>query len=196
MKSNVCKIDKGTLDLEAILNESEKVAVYNQLNEKQTLQLRLLCEEIDGMLPNIIDDFCGDFWIDFEDGVCKINVAIEFNEFTAGKKKELIKVSKNKKNAAVTGVLGKIRSALEDMFLDSEWNKTYEMARLFNCANENCFGMDYSYMWSLQQYKQSIKKEEKEWDELEKSIVTSIADDIIVGVKGRKANIIIVKKFA
>ena len=67
MKSNVCKIDKGTLDLEAILNESEKVAVYNQLNEKQTLQLRLLCEEIDGMLPNIIDDFCGDFWIDFED---------------------------------------------------------------------------------------------------------------------------------
>lgn len=196
MKSNVCKIDKGTLDLEAILNESEKVAVYNQLNEKQTLQLRLLCEEIDGMLPNIIDDFCGDFWIDFEDGVCKINVAIEFNEFTAGKKKELIKVSKNKKNAAVTGVLGKIRSALEDMFLDSEWNKTYEMARLFNCANENCFGMDYSYMWSLQQYKQSVQKEEKEWDELEKSIVTSIADDIIVGVKGRKANIIIVKKFA
>ena len=196
MKSNVCKIDKGTLDLEAILNESEKVAVYNQLNEKQTLQLRLLCEEIDGMLPNIIDDFCGDFWIDFEDGVCKINVAIEFNEFTASKKKELIKVSKNKKNAAVTGVLGKIRSALEDMFLDSEWNKTYEMARLFNCANENCFGMDYSYMWSLQQYKQSVQKEEKEWDELEKSIVTSIADDIIVGVKGRKANIIIVKKFA
>lgn len=196
MKSNVCKIDKGTLDLEAILNESEKVAVYNQLNEKQTLQLRLLCEEIDGMLPNIIDDFCGDFWIDFEDGVCKINVAIEFNEFTAGKKKDLIKISKNKKNAAVTGILGKIRSALEDLFLDSEWNKTYEMARLFNCANENCFGMDYSYMWSLQQYKQSIKKEEKEWDELEKSIVTSIADDIIVGVKGRKANIIIVKKFA
>lgn len=196
MKSNVCKINKGTLDLDAILNESEKVAVYNQLNEKQTLQLRLLCEEIDGLLPNIIDEFCGDFWIDFEDGVCKINVAIEFNDFTAKKKKDLIKISKNQKNASATGILGKIRSALEDMFLDSEWNKTYEMARLFNCANENCFGMDYSYMWSLQQYKQSVKKEEKEWDELEKSIVTSIADDIIVGVKGRCANIIIVKKFA
>ena len=196
MKSNVCKICNGTLDLDAILKESEKVAVYNQLNEKQTLQLRLLCEEVDGMLPNIIDEFCGDFWIDFEDGVCKINVAIEFNDFTAKKKKDLIKISKNQKNASATGILGKIRSALEDMFLDSEWNKTYEMARLFNCANENCFGMDYSYMWSLQQYKQSVKKEEKEWDELEKSIVTSIADDIIVGVKGRCANIIIVKKFA
>ena len=196
MISNICKIENGTSDLAAILKESEKVAVYNELNEKQTMQLRLLCEEIDGLLPNIIDEFCGDFWIDFEDGVCKINVAIEFNDFTAKKKKDLIKISKNQKNASATGILGKIRSALEDMFLDSEWNKTYEMARLFNCANENCFGMDYSYMWSLQQYKQSVKKEEKEWDELEKSIVTSIADDIIVGVKGRCANIIIVKKFA
>ena len=50
MKSNVCKIDKGNKDLELILKESEKVAVYNELNHKQTLQLRLLCEEIDGML--------------------------------------------------------------------------------------------------------------------------------------------------
>lgn len=196
MKSNICKIEKGALDLGVILKESEKVAIYNELNDKQTLQLRLLCEEVDGMLPNVIDEYSGDFWIDFEEGVCKINVAIEFNEFTASKKKELIKIAKNKKNAAVTGILGKIRSVLEDMFLDSEWKKSYEMAYLFNCANESCLGTDYSYMWSLQRYKQVIRKEEKEWDELEKSIIMSIADDVIVGVKGRKANFIIVKKFA
>lgn len=196
MKSNVCKIEKGAFDLSVILKESEKVAVYNELNDKQTLQLRLLCEEFDGMLPNVIDEFSGDFWIEFEDGVCKINVAIEFNEFTASKKKELIQIAKNKKNAAATGILGKIRSALEDMFFDNEWKKPYDMAYLFNCANENCISTDYSYMWSLQQYKQIIKKEEKEWDELEKSIIMSIADDVIVGVKGRKANFIIVKKFA
>ena len=63
MKSNVCKIEKGNKDLDAILKESEKVAVYNELTHKQTLQLRLICEEIDGMLPNIIDDFNGDFWM-------------------------------------------------------------------------------------------------------------------------------------
>ena len=90
MKSNVCKIEKGTRDLSAILKESEKVAVYNELNHKQTLQLRLICEEIDGMLPKIIDDFEGAFWIDFEDGVCKVNVSIKFSEFTPKKKKELI----------------------------------------------------------------------------------------------------------
>ena len=196
MKSNICKIENGTLDLNAILKESEKVAVYNELNNKQTLQLRLLCEEIDGLLPNVIDEFDGDFWIDFENGECKINLSIKFKEFTANKKKELISIAKNKKNAAATGLLGKIRSALEDVFLDYEGNKTNSMAWMYNCVNENCIGIDYSYMWTLQQYKQVINKEEQEWDELEKSIITSIADDVIVGVKGRVASIVIVKKFA
>ena len=56
MKSSVCKIEQGSQDLEAILKESERVAAYMGLTHKQTLQLRLLCEEMDGMLPHIIDD--------------------------------------------------------------------------------------------------------------------------------------------
>ena len=71
MRSNVCKIDQGSKDLAAILKESEKVAKYNGLDHKKTMQLRLLCEEIDGMLPNIIREFEGDFWIEFEEGLCK-----------------------------------------------------------------------------------------------------------------------------
>ena len=196
MKSNICKIEKGSLDLVEILKESEKVAVYNQLNDKQTLQLRLLCEETDGMLPNIIDGFSGDFWIDFDKGECKINLSIEFEEFTASKKAQLIKIAKNKKNNQATGLLGKIRSALEDVFLDSDMKKNYDIAKLFNYANEYSTGKSYDYAWSFKQYKETTKKEEQDWDGLEKSIITSIADDIIVGVKGRKANIIIVKKFA
>ena len=57
MISNVCKIENGTRDLGAILKESKKVAIYNDLTDKQTMQLRLICEELDGMLPNIINDF-------------------------------------------------------------------------------------------------------------------------------------------
>ena len=64
MRSNVCKINNGTKDLDAILKESERVAEYNNLTHKQAMQLRLLCEEVDGMLPNIIDEFEGSLWID------------------------------------------------------------------------------------------------------------------------------------
>ena len=57
--------------------------------------------------------------------------------------------------------------------------------------------MDYEFLWRLEEYKNLVKKEEpaEAWDELEKSVIASVADDVIVGVKGRNANITIVKKF-
>ena len=116
MISDVCKIENGTSDLEKILKESEKVAIYNEFNKKQTMQLRLMCEEIDGMLPNIIDNFKGDFWIEYKDGVCKVNVSINIPELNVDKKEALINFSKNKKNAGAVGIVGKIRSAIENYF--------------------------------------------------------------------------------
>ena len=198
MKSNVCKIENGVNDLQAILKESERVAVFNGLNHKQTLHLRLLCEEMDGMLPKIIDDFDGDFWIEFENGECKINVSIVFAGFTPEKKQELINVAKNKKNAAAVGIVGKIRCAIEEFFLRSGASaQPYDMTTGFYAlSGGNVAGADY-YLWGLTQYKSSVKQEEnaEQWDELEKSIIASLADDVIVGVKGKKANIVIVKRF-
>lgn len=194
MKSNVCKIEKGNNGLEAIFKESEKVAKYNNLTHKQTLQLRLLCEEIDGMLPNIIDDFEGCLWIDFEDGVCKVNVSIQMPKFEVEKKEELINIAKNKRNASAVGVLGKIRSMVENVFLDENVLRGYAISSgSFNVYG----GMDYSSYWSLAQHKEFVKKENNEeaWDELEKSVISSVADDVIVGVQGKNVDIIIVKKF-
>jgi hypothetical protein len=43
-----------------------------------------------------------------------------------------------------------------------------------------------------------VAQEEKTeaWDELEKSVLASVADDVIVGVKGKRASITVIKKFA
>ena len=199
MKSNVCKIENGTKDLEAILSESERVAKYNGLNEKQTLQLRLLCEEIDGMLPNIIDDFEGDLWIDFEDGMCKVNVSIKIPEFNAKKKEELIGIAKDKKNAAAVGIVGKIRDIVEDFFLSEGASESLNSSSaVFGLATGYSEGVNYSHLWTLEQYRSKVGKEEcrEDWDELEKSVIASVADDVIVGIKGKQADIIIVKKFA
>ena len=197
MKSNICKIDHGIKDLEVILQESEKIAVYNGLNQNQTLQLRLLCEEVDGMLPKIIDDFEGDFWIEYDNGVCKLNISIELADFSVQKKKELIEISSDKKNASVKGIIGKIRSTIEDYFLNEGNYEPYDMPISYNIPTENYYGADYFYLWGLEQYKKTINQTENKaaWDELEKSIIASIADDVVVGVKGKKANIIITKKF-
>ena len=199
MRSNVCKIENGTRDLDAILKESQKVAEYNGLTHKQALQLRLLCEEIDGMLPELIEDFSGNFWIEFEDGVCKVNVSVIFAEFTTEKKESLISIARDKKNAAAVGIVGKIRSELENLFLDEENRKLSALSSgSFNVADGYTGDFDYAYFWTLEQYRGGVNKEEQAeaWDELEKSVIASVADDVIVGVKGKQADIIIVKKFA
>ena len=200
MQSHVCTIENGTKDLEAIFTECEKVAEYNGLTQKQALQLRLICEEIDGMLPKITDDFNGKLWIDFEFGVCKVNVSVNIPMLTANQKGELIAISNDKKNASAVGIVGRIRNAIEDYLLNEE--------QYVNCHNgsSNVFmpstgfseGVDYSYLWSLEQYRVSVEKENQPeaWDELEKSIIASVADNVIVGIKGRQADITIVKKFA
>ena len=120
MQSHVCVIEKGSKDLDTILKECEKVAEYNGLTDKQALQLRLLCEEVDGMLPNIIDDFSGKLWIEYDSGVCKVNVSIKIPDLNAGKKKELIEISTGKKNSSAVGIVGKIRNAIEDFLLNEE----------------------------------------------------------------------------
>ena len=198
MKSNVCRIDNGTKDLEAILNESERVAEYNGFTHKQTLQLRLLCEEIDGMLPNIIDEFEGKLWIEYEEGVCKVNVSIKIPEFSIDKKDDLIGIAKNKKNAAAVGIVGRIRNAIEDFFLHEDGTVAFDMPSGAFYTVNGYEGIDYTYLWTLDQYRTTVQQTEhtEDWDELEKSVIASVADDVIVGVKGKQADIIIIKKFA
>ena len=198
MKSNVCRIEKGSKDIAAILKESERVAEYNGLTHKQALQLRLICEEMDGMLPNIIDDFEGDLWIEYDEGVCKVKISIEIPELDLNRKDELISVAKNKKNAAAVGIVGRIRSAIENFFLiEEEVGAMDSMYGTFYLSNGYSEGLDYSYLWSLDNYRSTVVEEETEkWDELEKSVIASVADDVIVGVKGRHADITVVKKFA
>ena len=210
MKSNVYKIGNGDKDVTVILQESEKVAAYVGLNQKQEMQLRLLCEEMNAMLPRLVDDYEGLFWIDFEDSVCKINASITFAEYSSDKKKELIALAKDKKNAAAKGLVGKIRCAIEEFFLSEGAVKSgdattgmYFMPALggdvaagMYSAPWSSTGTDYHYLWELSQYKERAQKEKEEWDELEKSIIVSVADDVIVGVKGKQATITIVKKFS
>ena len=199
MKSNVCRIENGTRDLDAILKESEGFAEKSGLTHKQGLQLRLLCEELDGMLPNIIDDFAGDLWIEGEGDVYKVNVSIRIPEFNTDKKEELIGIAKNKRNAAAVGIVGKIRNAIENFFLDEEiWGAFKVSPGGFGILTGGSEGVNYSYLWSLEQYRENMKQEEQTegWDELEKSVIASVADDVIVGVKGKRADIVIVKKFA
>ena len=130
-------------------------------------------------------------------GTCNLNS--QLMEEDADKKDELIGIAKNKKNAAVVGIVGKIRDAIENMILDEDRMQALALStHSMGAGTGYSEGVDYAYLWKLEEYRNSVKKEEQAeaWDELEKSVIASVADDVIVGVKGKNAEIVIIKKFA
>ena len=198
MKSNICVIKKGGLGLENILTETEKVAEYNSLPKNEALRLRLLTEELVGMLPELIKNFEGCFWLQNNENQYELHVELSVGGLSMEKKAQLISVSASKKNAAASGFMGKIRDIAENMLLFSD-----EPSRSCFLENEYLYGYDaadvhYNYAWSLDNYIEQQRREkgsENEWDQLEKSIVAKLADDVIVGVRGKKVEIIIKKQF-
>lgn len=192
MKSNICKIRKGNPDFRSILNETEKVTVYNGLAGKKALSLRLLAEELVSMLPEIAKNFDGEFWVETDGEQYELHIKMSVDDMDMATRENFIKVSSHNKNAAAVGITGKIRAVFDYMVLGGDEANMVSPAGRYEFAAS----VDFSCCWSLQQYKSNVTEEEPEkWDELEKSIIAKLADDVIVGVKGKNVNIIIRKSF-
>ena len=129
-------------------------------------------------------------------------------------KKSFIDVSSQKKNAAAKGIMGKIRDVVENMMYPEDAALTSDYitsglgvdAMLYsenqndeteNTDAENIVDnimLDNS--WSLNNYKHKQRENKGTWDEIEKSIIANIADDVKVSVKGKDVMIIVSKNFA
>ena len=194
MQSNICKIEKGSQRADDIFRESEKVARYNELNHKQALQLRLLCEELVNMLPSIISRFSGEFCIETQGNDYTLCVNVLVDNMDIETRDRLIKVSKNNRNASAVGITGKIRAVFDYMALGGEDHMMPSASR-YGFSSD----VDFSSVWSLRQYQDGVRADNEqgsaEWDELERSIIVHVADDVLVGVKGNNVKMIIKKKF-
>ena len=61
-----------------------------------------------------------------------------------------------------------------------------------------------SYTWSMDDYRDQLRQRheldqrdsQEEWDELEKSVVAKLADDVKVSIRGRNVEMTIIKNLA
>jgi hypothetical protein len=207
LKSNICKLNKDLTCLTGVLAEVEKVTAYNGLEDKKALRLRLLAEELCGMLPGLVENFSGEFWAENDGNDYELHVELKADDMNIDLRDELISVSKSGKNAAAKGVMGKIRAVAETMLLAaSDPSISVPAGEFYDCYGYNMgFGYidpalavetGYVYSWSLFNYKTAVEdKEEDAYAELERSIVAKLADDIIVGVRGKNVEIVVKKSF-
>ena len=216
MKSTVINISNEIDNIAAILNETQRISAYADLDKKKALRLRLLAEELVGMLKELSGNFEGQFWAEANERnielIANIFVIDEMDNKT---KKRFIDVSSEKKNAAAKGIMGKIRDVVENMMypenalyasnfmsqhcsdgmlLADELNQNGKVCEENTNVDNIIDGIMLS-SWSLNQYKTKQRDKDESWDEIEKSIIANIADEVTVSVKGKKVEIKISKCF-
>ena len=112
MKTDTILVSSRGREMETALKQAEKAAAYKGLGTKSALQLRLLTEEMMGLMRSITGETEGTFWIEDEEGVYQLHLKTE-NRMDEKQKEELIAVSSEGRNEAAKGLMGKIRAFFE-----------------------------------------------------------------------------------
>ena len=194
----VTGLDEG---LPEALQTAEDFAEMCSLTRKQMLHLRMLTEELLGMLRAIAGDVQAVYWIialkkDFElHLLADVNMTKELRE-------QLLSVSSSGRNDAALGFMSRLRdmifarmlpSSADDgnpaFFGDGGWISPAEPAGGFSEWSMN------RYVAGLENSQPGDNTEDAVLDDIEKSIVARLADDVKVSVKGYTAEIIIYKSF-
>lgn len=203
MRSDTVHVTNQGDGMSAALAQAEATARFRGLSDKPALHLRLLAEEMLGMLRAITDSTEADFWIDAEGDEYKLHLMAE-TVMTSKKREKLLSASTSGRNAAAKGVMGK----LKDLFAtaiesandpDSGYYAGGWFVPSYGAASIPAMGEIEAEVWSLNQYKASIKgrnEDAPEWDELEKSVVSKLADDVQISIRGGKVEMVIFKKLA
>ena len=173
MKSSVIKINDEMSNMAEILTIAQNSSDYAGLDTKKSLRLRLLAEELCGMLPGLIENFSGEFWAENEGDNYELHVELKADDMSIDLRDELISVSKSGKNAAAKGIMGKIRAVAETMLLAASDSAIplpageYYDYHGFNMG----FGYidptvavksGYIYSWSLFNYKTAVEEHEED----------------------------------
>lgn len=206
MESNKIPVNNQGIGIEDVFAEVEKFSEYQSLNQKETLRLRLLAEEMMGLVRGIVGGFEAYFWLAGE----KKNISLHLEAYTSmdiDKRDELLAMATSGKNMAARGFMGKVRDMFETYLLSSDALNQYAVnngINLFPYGEMDMMtaGMDWgTNFWSLERYRSDVEGHRQEasaaeaWDELEKSIVARLADDVLVGIRSDKVELIIKKKF-
>lgn len=203
MKTDVYKFEKDAADFDNISGIAAKIAAYNELDKKQELKLTLLCEELVEMLPKLLAYGKGEFWIENEGKKYEIHAVVEADSLLSSMERdEILSVSKSGKNVAATGIMNKIWAAAEVMIANYAISAGTAGAVYAADPNYAYYNMGqfvdpigYTSEWSLALYKENAKADKEAWDELEKSIIANLTDDVTVGIINGKVEIVAIKNF-
>ncbi len=209
MKSDVVLLDSNGGGIDSAFQQVDAVASYRDLTSKETLRLHLLTEEMLGIIKGIAGDVPAHYWI--EDENCPRHFVLHLSSdiiMDLEKRKQLIALTTSGRNSAAKGITGMLRDFFSKALLSdpSAGMPDYYGSGLAAWGNVDASAKEPQsdgsafYGWSLQQYKSTVSDRKDQeaasaeaWDELEKSIVANLADEVEISIRGGKVELLVYK---
>jgi hypothetical protein len=201
MKTDVITVSSRGKQMEKALEQADKVAAYKGLSAKDALHLRLLTEEMMGLMRSITGEKEGTFWIEDQDGEYQLHLKVRAM-LTSEEREQLLAVSSSGKNESAKGLMGRLRDFF-DWGSDADLS-AYSSPLLLPDAFEQSSSPMLDWEWSMSRYERALSSQMEQgdqavkeaWDELEKSVVSHVADDVKVAIRSGTVEMIIIKKLA
>lgn len=209
MVSDKIRIQSNGNGLEEAVAETERIAQYFEMSGKDALRLRLLAEETLGMVRTLVGGFDGRFFIEVlkkKDFLIHVEADTIVDHDT---EQALLSASRTGENEAAKGFMGKIGALIRESLYGIDSVNQLQMEYggsplMFGSLGMYDVGSAGNMMntWSLSRFRENLEEmrgeeaaAEEAWDELEKSIVAKIADDVRVSVTGTHVEMVIEKAF-
>ena len=194
MKSDVILVSSKGEGMNAALAQADRTAEALKLSPRNALHMRLLVEEMMSMIRSIIGQLEGKFWIETDDAGYRLYLQT-VTLMDTQQRAQLLSASSTGKNEAHRGIMGKLRAFFEPMPID---DTPALLAASVLPGDEKG-----ELSWSLEAYRERLNRRknasedaQEEWDELEKSVVSHIADNIVISIRGYDVELVIHKKLA
>lgn len=198
MRSDTIHVTNQGKGIDRALEQADAVAVFKSLDKKCALQLRLLTEEMMGMIRTLTGKREAVFWIEDVEGTLVLHLKTDTIMNTA-LRKQLLSATTSGSNAAAKGVMGKIRDLFERSLepYDSSFESSYAAGWTYMSEDPLASNIAAQGVWSFNKYKLTVGRDgsdNENWDELEKSIIANVADEVEIAIYDNTVEMIVYKK--
>ena len=175
MKSDVMLIDNQGNGFEDCVRMAESYGESQSLGRKQTIQLKMITQEMLSLARSVTGEMQASFWIENEGRSFSLYMTTN-TVLDKDKRYQLISSATSRRNEIETNFLGKLRDAFEQA-MTAEADHDYDLPQYLE--------KDVGHII-----------EDPEWDGFERSVLRGISDDIRIAIRGREVRMTVSKSFA
>lgn len=190
IKSLICPIEGNMHDVERALNEIVEFSKYENLDSTKSEKLRLIGEELLGMVDSMLTIENGRFWIEKD---CDYAVKFAAKTVIGDRAKAVFdQTSKNTEYKGLKGLVNKTVDVFEKLF-EAAGNSPDVMQMDAPISGVELIEPS-AFEWSLSKYEEDLQRDAKvdRWDELEIPVLKKMSKDIIISYRNKRIDISVV----